>query len=221
MELVIPTMWKRPDFILRTLKYYLSLKEIKKVIIIDNDYANRPKDKIFNSKKIKILNYYKNIYVNPAWNKGMEHVSDDLVCICNDDICIDKLIIKLVQEFESLESNKIDLIGVGSRDFESFAIFPFKMDITKNLGKQALNFGIAMFIRKKHYKAIPDDLKVWFGDDYLVRNCKNVFAVSSNKFRGEMSATISSLRKEGSEIDLVIKNDTHNWENEYKGKSYF
>ena len=36
-----------------------------------------------------------------------------------------------------------------------------------------------------------------------------------------MSATISSLRKEGSEIDLVIKNDTHNWENEYKGKSYF
>lgn len=151
----------------------------------------------------------------------MEHVSDDLVCICNDDICIDKLIIKLVQEFESLESNKIDLIGVGSCNFESFAIHPFKMDITKNLGKQALNFGIAMFIRKKHYKAIPDDLKVWFGDDYLVRNCKNVFAVSSNKFRGEMSATISSLRKEGSEIDLVIKNDTHNWENEYKGKSYF
>lgn len=49
-------MWKRPDFILRTLKYYLSLQEIKKVIIIDNDYANRPKDKIFNSKKIKILN---------------------------------------------------------------------------------------------------------------------------------------------------------------------
>ncbi len=76
-------------------------------------------------------------------------------------------------------------------------------------------------LSEKHNKAIPDHLKVWFGDDYLVRNCKNVFAVSSNKFKGEMSATISSLRKEGSEIDLVIKNDTHYWENKYMGKSFF
>ncbi len=64
----------------------------------------------------------------------MKHVGDDLVCICNDDICIKRLIIKVVQEFESLESNKIDLIGVGAFNFESFAIHPFDMNITKNLG---------------------------------------------------------------------------------------
>ena len=211
MEFVIPTMWRNPSFTLDALESYLSIEEITKIIVIDNDFKRRPNSEILNSKKIKILNYGRNIYVNEAWNRGMENASDDLVCICNDDIRVDKLAISLVLEFESL--NSCDLIGVNN-DVKAtcFGICRFKVDLKKNLGLQAGGvFGLAMFIRKNNYKKIPQDLKVWFGDDYLVRNCKNVFTISPIKFSGGMSTTISSLRKEGGHIDEIIQRDVYNW----------
>ena len=217
MEFIIPTMWRKPTFTINALKYYISLEEITKIIIIDNDISRRPKSEVFDSNKIKILDYGENLYVNESWNRGMENAGEDLICICNDDIRIDKLAISLVSEFESLNPNAIDLIGV-SNDVSTkcFGICPFKMDINKNIGLQAGGlFGIAMFIRKKNYKQIPEDLKVWFGDDYLARSCKNVYTISPIKISGGMSATVSSIRKEGGNIDEIIKKDKLNWKNKY------
>lgn len=154
MEFVIPSMWRKSKFTLDALEYYLSIEKITKIIIIDNDFNRRPDSRILKSKKIKIINFGKNIYVNAAWNKGMENASDDLVCICNDDIRVDELAISLVSEFESINPDAVDLIGV-SNDSKTkcFGISPFKIDIKKNLGLQAGGlFGVAMFIRKKNIK---------------------------------------------------------------------
>ena len=63
----------------------------------------------------------------------------------------------------------------------------------------------------KSYKQIPKDLKVWYGDDYLARKCKNVFTISPIRISGGMSTTISALRKEGGNIDEIIKRDKSNW----------
>lgn len=217
MEFVIPTMWRKPGFILDALEYYLSIKKVKKIIIIDNDFKRRPDSEILKSKKINILNYGRNIYVNAAWNKGMEKVSDDLICICNDDIRLDKLAISLVLEFESNNPDAVDLIGLSNdAKNKSFGIYPFKLDLTKNLGLQSGGlFGMAMFIRKKNYKNIPPDLKVWFGDDYLVRNCKNVFTIAQTKFIGGFGSTIKSIRTEGGHIDEIIKGDISIWKKKY------
>ena len=57
MEFIIPSMWRRPSFTLDALRYYLSLEEITKIIIIDNDSSRRPKSEVFDSNKIKILDY--------------------------------------------------------------------------------------------------------------------------------------------------------------------
>ena len=217
MEFVIPTMWRKPAFTLDALEYYLSIEKVKKIIIIDNDFKRRPDSEILKSKKIKILNYGRNIYVNAAWNKGMENVSDDLVCICNDDIRLDKLAISLVLEFESINPDAVDLIGL-SNDAKNkcFGISPFKLDLSKNLGLQSGGlFGTAMFIRKKNYKEIPSDLKVWFGDDYLVRNCKNIFTITPINFIGGCGSTNTAIRKEGGPIDEIIKGDISIWKKKY------
>ena len=160
--------------------------------------------------------------MNESWNRGMKIAGEDLICICNDDILIDKLLISLVSEFESLNQDKIDLIGI-SNDISTkcFGICPFKMDFTKNIGLQAGGiFGIAMFIRKKKYKQIPNDFKVWYGDDYLARNCKNVFTISPIKITGAMSSTIKAIQKEGGDIDQVIKRDKLNWVKKYSKKGF-
>ena len=214
-------MWRNSSFTIAALEYYLSLEEVTKIIIIDNDFSRRPKSEVFKSNKIKILNYGKNIYVNEAWNKGIDNAGKDLVCICNDDIRVEKLAISLISEFESINPDAIDLIGVSNDPSNKcFGICPFKMDLTKNVGLQAGGlFGIAMFLRKKNYKQIPKNLKVWYGDDYLARKCKNVFTISPIRITGGMSTTISSLRKEGGNIDEIIKRDKFNW-NDYMNKGF-
>ena len=39
MEFIIPTMWRKPSFTINALRYYVSLEEITKIIIIDNDIS--------------------------------------------------------------------------------------------------------------------------------------------------------------------------------------
>ena len=91
----------------------------------------------------------------------------------------------------------------------------------KNLGLQAGGlFGVAMFIRKKKYKKIPQDLKVWFGDDFLARSYNNVYTISPIKFSGGMSSTITSMRNEGEDIDEIIKADIEIWKKKYL-KNFF
>ena len=206
-------MWRKPLFTTAVLEYYVSMKEITKIIIIDNDINRRPKSEVFKSNKIKILNYGQNIYVNEAWNRGMDHVGDDLICIANDDIRVDRLVMELVSDFESSNPYNVDLIGVnGDPSTKCFGICPFKINLKKNVGSQAGGlFGVAMFLRKKNYTQIPKDLKVWYGDDYLARKCKNVFTISPIRIKGVMNTTISSLRKEGENIDEIIKRDKLNW----------
>ena len=158
---------------------------------------------------------------NEAWNRGMVHAGNDLICIANDDIRVDGLVMALVSEFESINPDKIDLVGVSNDpSTKCFGICPFKIDLNKNVGLQAGGlFGIAMFLRKKNYKQIPQDLKVWYGDDYLARKCKNVFTINPIRITGGMSTTISSLRKEGGNIDEIIKRDKYNW-NKYMNNGF-
>ena len=72
MEFIIPSMWRKPSFTIAALEYYVSIKEITKLIIIDNDINRRPKSEVFDSNKIKIIDYGKNLYVNAVkkWTKG-------------------------------------------------------------------------------------------------------------------------------------------------------
>ncbi len=217
VDIIIPTMWRKPEITIYALRSYLSISEIKKIIIIDNDRNKRPKINILNSPKIKFLDFKKNIYVNPSWNKGVEEANNGLICLCNDDIIIDRLIIEVINLINFTDKNEIELIGIRGKDHNGFMLSPFKIDKTKNLGIQCNGlFGMAMFLKKENYKPIPDDLKVWFGDDYLVRNSKNVFTIPANRFRISMGSTIKSLKQEGEEISNVIKQDINNWLLKYK-----
>ena len=77
----------------------------------------------------------KNIYVNEAWNRGMDNTGNDLVCICNDDIQVDKLSMALISEFELINPDAVDLIGVSNDPTNRcFGICPFKMDLKRNIG---------------------------------------------------------------------------------------
>ena len=216
IDVVIPTMWKEPNFV-EYLKKYCVCKSVKKLYIIDNSRSDRPVDPIFNDEKIEIIDHGKNIYVNPAWNEGYYRSTSEVICLLNDDIDVD---VSLFEDISNLDFTDIDLIGVhlkGSVDNFHIVEHPdkeekiFRLAVNKSqpIGGQSYAFGVCMFIKRSSYKPIPSLYQVWFGDDYLIQNCENIYCLRTSKIKGEISKTIVSAIKT-SDIQKRIDLDTRN-----------
>lgn len=191
IDLVIPTLWKHGSFYKNYLDEYISYTEINNIIIIDNDITNRPNISMLENNKIKFLNYGSNIYVGPAWNKGVEFSATEIVCILSDDIFVARDVFTFVSK---LDFKDIDIIGnkYGTNS-EQIELIKLNHDKTKPLGQQCRGFGACMFIKKEKYVVIPDDFQILFTDDFLVHNCNNIYVLNTNKITGAMSVTLDAL----------------------------
>ena len=218
IDIVIPTMWREPKF-LEFLKSYCDSEHINKIILVDNDKSKRPKSDLLNHKKIENVSYGKNIYVNPAWNEGYYRSKSDILCILNDDINVHEDIFTYIQ---NLDFTNIDIIGVHLKgSVDNFHIVDhtdkkeeiIKLNVNKKqpIGGQAYAFGVCMFVKRSSYHVIPSLYQIWYGDDYLIQKCENIYALKTSKIKGEISKTIVNLTKnKNSEVQKRIDLDTIN-----------
>jgi hypothetical protein len=217
IDVVIPTMWFVSGFI-KTLESYVNHDKINKVIVVDNNKSNRPNTEILKHKKIELVSYGRNIYVNPAWNEGYYRSKSKILAIINDDITVSNEVFNMVYDFDFKEG---DLIGVDLRGRQdNYKIDDFidtKEEIlklnyidTQPIGGQAWAFGICMFMLKDSYSLIPDLYQVWYGDDYLAQRAKNVYAINSNKIKGKISETLTKFKDPDSDINKRIELDSKN-----------
>lgn len=205
IDLIIPTMWKF-DLFPKFLSKYIDYSKINKIIIIDNDYKDRPKDIPLSSKII----FYKplfNIFVGPSWNIGVDLSESDTICILNDDVFLSNDVIDYVldQDFSN-----IDIIGNNILESKS-EINLEKINVDKKvpLGNQYYNFGTCMFMKKKKYSRIPSLYKCWFTDDYIVSKLNNIYRISMyfeeyGKYKS--SNTIKRIEGVNDRIELDMKN---------------
>lgn len=202
IDIIIPTMWRVPSFV-SELSNYCDCPYINQIIIIDNDYINRPSSEIFNHPKVVLVNYGKNLYVNPSWNEGYYRAKSDVIGILNDDITVHSDIFKMMS---ALDFSSIGLIGVGLKGSpDNYTIDKYsddddnliKLKVNKSqpIGGQAWAFGICMFMKRSVYKIIPSLYQVWFGDDYLVQRIEPIYVLKTNKIQGKISSTLVSLTK--------------------------
>jgi hypothetical protein len=200
------------------LSVYVKNKNIKNVIIIDNNKFKRPKYDIFKNDKIILISYGRNIYVNPAWNEGVNRATSEIVAIINDDIIVDNDVFNMVLKFGLKQG---DLIGVNLRGYQdNYKIDDYietkeeivKINYNNNypIGGQAWAFGICMFMLKKSYIQIPSLYQIWYGDDYLTQRAKNVYAINSNKIKGNISETLKKFNNPDSDISKRIELDSKN-----------
>lgn len=200
IDIVTPTMWRDKNFV-NCLEKYCDCEYVDNIFIIDNDKQNRPKSDIFNNKKITLIDYGTNIYVNPAWNEGYYRSRSDIMCLLNDDIDVHSDIFEYISQ---LDFSNIDIIGThlkGSIDNFHIVEHPDKkeelirlqVDKTKPIGGQSYAYGVCMFIKRSCYKPIPSLYKIWYGDDYLIQNCENIFSLKTSKIKGEISKTLVQL----------------------------
>jgi len=195
-SVIIPTLW-RSDRISKLINDLDATSRINEIILIDNAPEQAPKT--ISSPKLKIISKGENIFVNPAWNWGIQEAVNEYVVLCNDDIAFDMKI------FEELEGAGLSDAAIGCH-YENFIMEQ------KPHGQMFLHdghcigkgWGCLIFIKKSNYIPIPSELKIWCGDDWIVHTHNRIYSVMW-PIQTEMSTssslpTLNALAQKDKEI---------------------
>lgn len=177
VSVIIPTLWKS-DVTIQLVTTLLDWPLLEELIIIDNDPGSRPYHTCW--KHCIFLEQEDNIYVNPAWNLGVRQAKESVIAICNDDICFNPS--DLGRFIRQLKPNEIWGLH------EDSILKPQSIN-QPELRKgfiMGLGWGCLMVMRKSSYVPIPENIKVWYGDDWLVHCTK-----SKKSMRMQVEGTLS------------------------------
>lgn len=169
ISVVIPTLQKNKKVFYKLLDTLNSDNFVGEIIVIDNSLKGLD----YNNSKLRIITPQENLYVNPSWNLGVKESKYEIVALLNDDIAIP-------DNFCSNVSNQMNpsmgIVGMHSLDCAAL------MDDIKNPPNTNLilektkymdsGFGTAMFFYKQNYYHIPEEIKIVYGDVWLVYNTR-------------------------------------------------
>ena len=157
VSVIIPTLQKAVelDSLVRDCAAHPAVLE---VIVVNNAAAPLAWD----HAKVRVLAQGENIYVNPAWNLGAREAKGEVLAILNDDISFDRLPFDEVCRW--LANPLIGLIGAHASSYDGTVSGRPRL---RPAYHRPRGYGIAMFLRRNSYVPIPEDMKIWFGDDWL------------------------------------------------------
>ena len=198
-------MWKCERF-RKTLSELNEHPSVGEIILIDNSEIEVEP---LNLNKLNHIKEEKNTYINPAWNKGVSLAKYDKLLILNDDVWMDWGILDILSEYITPSIGAIGFAGnaIDLEETTDMMLTP----VTHRYG----NFGVAMFIHKASWMPIPEEMKLWGGDDWIFVKNRNSgkpnFKLEGMKLFGEISGTLENadltpILNPIKENDLKLKN---------------
>lgn len=190
ISVIIPTLLK-VQRLYKTLEELSNCDEVGEIILIDNTTNTIP----FQIPKLIHICEGVNTFVNPAWNKGASLAKYDKLCFLNDDIWFDWNYLKLITQFITPQTG---FIGMSPDNYtqpkQHFNIVSIEPDNKTLRGHRPIGFACCLFVHKHNWDPIPDDIKIWAGDDWLFYRSRNKnLMIEGIKLHGELSATSSDV----------------------------
>jgi glycosyltransferase involved in cell wall biosynthesis len=188
---VIPTIWSS-DKIYESVALLNSSYAVGEIIIINN----RPEacKKKLEGEKVREFVFETNQYVNPSWNFGVSQAKFEKICILNDDVLLEDMVLHFMTL--RLEESWVGLVGLSKSCYDLSDAHKDYRERNWHLEQIAVRnrgFGCALFIKKENYVPIPEDLKIWFGDDWLVKKLDGkVFRLHGGKIWADMSQSVDN-----------------------------
>lgn len=207
-SIVIPTLQKDTKILTMLLDELNQEPIVGEIILIDNSLQGFK----YNSEKVRVIIPDENLFVNPSWNLGINKAKYDFVGILNDDILLPKNLVPNVYYF--LQGENIGLVGIDKK-----SIFGYKSEEIKDYPQDTKikylpikndlyigYWGVAIFGAKTHFKNIPQEMKIWCGDNFLLKtnqdNSRKNFKLRCGKI-----IHLGSLSCGTSALDEMKKND--------------
>lgn len=207
---IIPTIWKSKR-IIQLVKDLCDCESVGEVIIIDNapDICNFATDAAHKSlvedhPKLKIMKMEKNIYVNPAWNLGVELAKFDDIAFVNDDVNFNTDVFKLFDDGSLIDKG---VVGMATENYRLSADGSFSLEKQSVIN---LGWGCIIFINRKNFIPIPDDLLIWCGDNWLANNV-SFLVIKGLKISTEMSTSCRHFSD-------ITRQDKKTYIEKYRGK---
>lgn len=158
-SVVIPTL-QRSDDLHDVVELCAAHPLVAEVLVINN----APDPLTFESAKVRVLDQGENIFVNPAWNLGAREARGEYLAIINDDMRFDPELID--HAAAALAKPFVGIVGIDGAHLNR----PRADRIRTRLATYehiTLGFGMIMFLRAEDYVPIPDQVRIWGGDDWL------------------------------------------------------
>lgn len=227
LSIIIPTMQKDLEVLNKLLLELVEDNSIDEIIVIDNS----TKGFRYDSEKVRVIVPKKNLFVNPAWNLGIQEARNEYIGILNDDLLLPKNYCSEILNF-ILKTENVGLVGIDSKVIsntpkEDFETYPEE----RTLGFEKFNssyetwyWGSAIFGKKENFYEIPDNLKIWCGDNYLqkmnIDNGKQNYQVVAVEIKHLSSLTVNSSKK----IKRILQDDIRNYskiDKRYEGHDFY
>lgn len=183
-SVVIPTLQLSP-LLPELIRTYDAHPGVGEILVVNNS----PTALAIEADKLRVLEQGANIFVNPAWNLGASEAKCDLLAISNDDIAIDADLLTMTAA--RLDRGEVGIIGGDLRPDGP----PTGRPRFRRAYRRPEGFGVLMMMQTRNYAPIPDDLKIWQGDDYLFHRQRGHNYVFRG-FRLETPHHVSAGRKE-------------------------
>lgn len=196
-SVIIPTLWKSKR-IYQLIDDLENSTSVSEIILIDN--ANK-KENYRSWRKTTILIPTSNLFVAASWNIGIKLSNNENICICNDDINFDNRIFSIM--------NNIGIKGIVGQAYENYNRQYFgDISISELNYSRPLGWGCLLFLKKQFWINIPEELKVWYNDDWMIRfNPIKKYVMSNYTIIGEMSVSGDS-----EEFSDIKKQDLIHWQ---------
>ena len=197
-SVIIPTIWKS-EYTLELLERYSKSDYVGEIILIDNaPTKDIVMDKLIHIKEVE------NTYVNNAWNKGVEISSNDNITISNDDIVfnVDEYFYYLEQAQSVLQ---LGYIGSHSDNYTLTESNNPEIELYDNKTNQG-GWGCLFTFYRYNWKPIPNQLKIWYGDNWI--HAKNQLIL---QLKGIAIQTKMSTSSDLDSVRDVRDNDTKEW----------
>jgi hypothetical protein len=205
MTYVVPTMWRWPPFV----DFLCDLVHnpwIGQIVIVDNDRGSRPAAPVLEHPMVQLVDPGHNIGVNPAWNLGVDLAQYPRVCVANDDIRFDTRVFRAVADRVTPD---VGVTGIGVGLCDSYITDGAIRVVDWRPGINTFGFGQLFFVHKHSYTPIPDQLRIYFGDNYLfdksIWSGRRIQVIQDLFYHSPYSVTTQSQRSQSLQCFLQEK----------------
>jgi glycosyltransferase involved in cell wall biosynthesis len=208
-SVVIPTLFRSPR--LKDLLTKLNeCESVDEILLIDN--ARKYDEYLEKMSKVRVLTPHFNIYVNQAWNYGVQYSKNNSIALVNDDITFDT---RIFERFDETELKSKGFIGMSSENYKEGVEYNPQLEPWK--GEVVLHgWGCIIMFHKDHWKPIPEELKIWYGDNYM----REINPAPSHILKGLPIQTEMSTTSKDSQWNPIKQSEAQYWIDNFKVKAH-